>query len=717
MHTPTSPAGVPPQGATYDGSGTTFALWAPAADRVEVCLFDQAGNQTRHDLPDRLHGVWHGYLPGVGPGQEYGFRAFGSWDPQTGHRFNPSKLLVDPYARAITGDLVDNEAIFGYALSTGNDTMPDYRDSAGYVPKSVVVAPEPIGDHPRPRVPWDHTVLYELHPRGHTMRHPKVPPELRGTYAGLAHPAVVDDLADLGVTTIELLPIHHFLSETWLRGNGLTNYWGYNTLGFFAPHAAYSASGSHGEQVREFQAMVRAFHAAGVEVVLDVVYNHTCEHNEFGPTVSYRGIHNAAYYRLLDGGRRYVNTTGTGNTVNLSHPQAVRLTLDSLRYWVEEMGVDGFRFDLATTFARDRELQIDMVTPVLVAIGQDPVLSKVKLIAEPWDIGLDGYQAGAFPAPWSEWNGKYRDDVRDFWRGMSSGLADLGFRLSGSSDLFGRGGRRPFSSVNFVTCHDGFTLRDLVSYDHKHNEANREQNRDGTDDNRSWNCGEEGETDDPLVLALRRRQARNLLATLLLSIGVPMLLAGDERGRTQGGNNNAFCQDNEISWTDWEGGRDWLELRDFVKELLRLRREHPVLRRGHFFTGAFDSGRHIDVGWFTAAGTPLDAEAWHDPWRRTLGMFLVGEHTGEYSIEAGGNQELSDDSFLLWLNADPEPITATLPGPPWALAYSRVLDTSFEVEGDRFRALDRIVLPARSVVLLRAERVPGHDEPHGAASS
>ncbi|HEY6739738.1 MAG TPA: glycogen debranching protein GlgX [Actinopolymorphaceae bacterium] len=680
-----SPDGRPPLGATYDPATgqTSFALWAPEADEVEVCLFDD-DRQRRVPLLERLHGIWFDTVPDTYAGQLYGFRVHGPWIPERGLRFNSSKLLVDPYARAVSGELVVDDAIFGYDAIRGDDTVRDLRDSAPFVPKSVIVPPMPPYDRSdRPNVPWGDTVVYELHVRGYTMKHPHVPERLRGTYAGLAHPAVLEGLVDLGVTTVELLPVHQFVSESWMAAKGLTNYWGYNTLGFFAPHAAYAASGTRGEQVEEFRAMVRAFHEAGLEIVLDVVFNHSCEQNELGPTLSFRGIHNRGYYRLFGGGRRHVDITGTGNTLDLREPRVIAMVTDSLRYWVEQMGVDGFRFDLAPVLARTGVHGGDDLSasaPLLVAIGQDPVLSKVKLIAEPWDVGPNGYWAGGFPPPWAEWNGRYRDDVRDFWRGASNGLAALGYRLTGSSDIFAVSDRNPTASVNFVTCHDGFTLRDVVSYDRKHNEANLEDNADGSDDNRSRNYGVEGETERPAIARVRRRQARNLLTTLLLSLGTPMLLAGDEFGRTQRGNNNAYCQDNEISWVDWSDS-EWSSLREHVKAVLRLRREHPVFRRRSFFTG------NGDIGWFRPDGSQMDEAAWHDGDLRTLGMFLVG-----------------DPSFLLWFNAAEITVDVKLPHGVWASGYEVVLDTSEEVTDLTPDALDTFSVPPRAVVVLQARR-------------
>ncbi|WP_020574713.1 glycogen debranching protein GlgX [Actinopolymorpha alba] len=698
------PDGCPPRGATYDGTGVTFALWAPMAERVELCLFDEEVER-RIPLPEQQFGTWHGRVPGLHPGQRYGYRVHGPWDPQTGHRFNSAKLLADPYARAITGDVSDHSAIFGHSSASDDDTIRDDQDSAPYTPRSVVVdGAFDWGDDRRPRVPWSDTVIYELHARGFTMRHPKVPPHLRGTYAGLAHPAALEYLVDLGVTTVELLPVHHFISEPMLRGRGLVNYWGYNTLGFFAPHAGYSSAGTAGEQVAEFKQLVKAMHEAGLEVVLDVVYNHTCEQNERGPTLSFRGIHNVAYYRLDGSGRHYRDLSGTGNTLNLRHPDVVRLVLDSLRYWVEEMHVDGFRFDLAPVLARG-DGDVDMAGPFLAAVGQDPVLSRTKLIAEPWDLGSGGYQVGGFPAPWSEWNDRFRDAVREFWAGSPDGVRDLASRLSGSSDLYRRSGRRPFASINYVTSHDGFTARDLVTYDTKHNEANGENNQDGQNDNRSWNSGVEGETDDPAIVDLRLRQMRNLLSTLLLSTGVPMLLAGDERGRTQRGNNNAYCQDNEISWVDWSEDEPWTGVREVVKTLLRIRRDHPVLRRTQFFSGRLDpAGKRRDVGWFAPWGEEMDDTAWHDSSLRTLGMFLAGDHTGR---RAPSGESVRDDSFLLWLNASAEPVNVTLPGSPWAAGYSVVLDTSGSLTPGNHGAGERLELPDHCAVLLRAEEEDG----------
>ena len=678
---------APDLGAVVRADGTAFTLWAPAAERVELALFGDDGTQQNTDLT-RDGEVWRAFVPGVGAGQRYGYRVHGPFDPVRGMRFNPAKLVVDPYARAIDGEL-DFASPLIFDSSDG--------DSAGHVPVGVVVGPsDPPPPISRP-VPWSQTVVYEMHTKGFTALHPDVPEHQRGTYAGLAHPSVVRYLADLGVTSVELLPVHHFLTEPSVSGRGLVNYWGYNTLGYFAPHAPYSSSGSRGEQVAEFKAMVAAYHAAGLEVILDVVYNHTAEGGFDGPTLSFRGIDNQAYYRLTEHGTMY-DVTGTGNSVDTSHPAVRRLVLDALRYWVTEMGVDGFRFDLAVTLIRNERHEVDHQHPFLAEIAADPVLSKVKLIAEPWDIGNFGYQVGNFGAPWSEWNGKFRDSVRDVWRGHS-GVQDLAYRLSGSSDLYGDDGRHPYASINFVTAHDGFTLRDLVTYEHKHNGANHEDNRDGSDDNRSWNCGVEGETSDPGVNALRRRQMANLMSTLVLSTGIPMITAGDECGRTQQGNNNAYCQDSEISWFDWSLPATWPEHLDLTRMLLALRRKHPALRQWHYFEGrpVADGGRK-DVSWIAPHGGEMSEADWHNPGLRTLGMFLAGDALRE--TDAAGNR-LTDQSFLLVVNAAADPLHVRVPDASWAPSYEVVLDTS----NSGWTQLDAgadLLLPPRCVGLLRA---------------
>ncbi|MGH8866937.1 MAG: glycogen debranching protein GlgX [Actinomycetes bacterium] len=694
-----------PLGATPDQTGTNFALWSFSATAVDLCLFDEEGAETRVPLVERTHHVWHAYLPGVGPGQRYGFRVHGPYAPEHGQRFNPHKLLLDPYARAVDGRMVLDDAVFGYvrgadhpsADQPGEDTSYDTRDSAPFVPRSVVVAPDPRPHH-HPRTDWADTVIYEAHVKGFTAAHPGVPERLRGTYAGLAHPAALEHLVGLGVTAVELLPVHEFVSEPHLQRRGLTNYWGYNSVGYFAPHGAYSASGTRGEQVREFSDMVRTLHEAGLEVILDVVYNHTAEGDEYGPTLAFRGIDNAAYYRLGQERRRYRDYTGCGNTLDVRQPHTLQLITDSLRYWVTEMGVDGFRFDLAAALARSFH-EVDRLSAFLAVIGQDPVLSQVKLIAEPWDVGEGGYQVGEFPPGWCEWNDKYRDTVRDFWRGATPSLHDIGSRLAGSSDLYEDDGRQPFASVNYVTAHDGFTLRDLVSYARKHNRANGEANRDGSDDNRSDNHGAEGETADPDVLALRARQQRNMLATLLLSTGVPMLLAGDETGNTQGGNNNAYCQDSPLSWLGWDPETLDCGLLAVARRLLALRRAHPVLRQRAFFRGRspFGDGPK-DLAWLAPDGREMDAGAWSDPHRRTLGMFLSGE-----AIRTRGprGERVTDDSFLLWLHADPRPADVHLPGPPWAVGYEVLLDTADDDAAGEVAGGTARTLTGRSCLLLR----------------
>ncbi|MDT3400224.1 glycogen debranching protein GlgX [Streptomyces sp. B1866] len=699
--------------------GVNFALWAGGAEAVEVCLFADDGTEARHPLTELTDEVWHGFLPGVRPGQRYGYRVHGRWDPWTGARWNPAKLLLDPYARAVDGDYRLPPEVYGHVRDWPErhiaDTVRDDRDSAPFVPKGVVVdddGPDGLraagaGDR-RPGTPWADSVVYELHVRGFTMRHPGVPEPLRGTYAGLAHPAAVEHLTRLGVTAVELLPVHQFAHEEHLLRRGLRNYWGYNTVGYFAPHAGYAASGTRGRQAVEFRRMVRALHAAGIEVILDVVYNHTAEGGELGPTLSLRGIDNRGYYHLREDARRYADTTGCGNTVHAARPAALRLITDSLRYWVTEMGVDGFRFDLATALARTAHDEVDVHGPLPAAIAQDPVLRGVKLIAEPWDVGPDGYQVGGFPPPWAEWNDRYRDAARDFWRGALPDVRDLGYRLSGSSDLYAWSGRGPSASVNFVTAHDGFTLRDLVSYERKHNEANGEDNRDGTDDNRSANCGVEGETGDPAVAARRRRQVRNLLTTLLVSTGVPMLVAGDEMGRTQGGNNNAYCHDDETTWVDWSLREDpgWASVADLAARLIALRRAHPVFRRRDFFTGrALAPGGLRDVAWFTPRGTEMTEGDWFAP-TATLGMFLSGRDIPQRD-ERG--RRVTDDSFLVLLHAEEPAVECTLPPPPWAGEYELLVDTSREDQedrgepcGTRLRAGARVTLPGTSVWVLRA---------------
>ncbi|MFB4421843.1 glycogen debranching protein GlgX [Streptomyces sp. QL37] len=710
---PVWPGAPMPLGARYrvgpDGvAGTNFALWAGGAEAVELCLFDERGTETRLPLTELTHEIWHGFVPGVGAGQRYGYRVHGRWDPWTGARWNAAKLLLDPYARAVDGSFTLPPEVYGHVRDWPEqhvaDTVRDDRDSAPYVPKAVVVHDDDDwAEDRRPKTPWADTVIYELHVRGFTELHPDIPPELRGTYAGLAHPAAIGHLRRLGVTAVELLPVHQFAHEDHLLRRGLHNYWGYNSIGYFAPHADYAASGTTGQQVGEFKQMVRALHDAGIEVILDVVYNHTAEAGELGPMLSLRGIDNRGYYRLQQDARRYADYTGCGNTLHVVQPQVLRLITDSLRYWVTEMGVDGFRFDLAAALARSMH-DVDMLSPFLAVIAQDPVLRRVKLIAEPWDVGNGGYQVGAFPPLWTEWNDRYRDAVRDFWRGALPDVRDIGYRLTGSSDLYAWGGRRPYASVNFVTAHDGFTLRDLVSYEQKHNEANGEGSRDGTNDNRSWNCGAEGETDDPDVNALRLRQLRNLLTTLLLSTGVPMLVAGDEMGRTQGGNNNAYCQDNEVSWLDWSLLEEprWRELTELTARVLALRHRHPVLRRRAFFAGTPQAPDGLrDLAWFTAQGAEMTEADWYAP-AATLGLYLSGRDIPGRDARGG---QITDDSFLAVLHADHRPCEFRLPGPPWAQAYELVLDTSREDQatapGTLHRGGSELTVEGRSVLLLR----------------
>ena len=693
---PVWPGRHTPLGAHFDGEATNFAVWSPDATGVAVCLFDEGGAETSLELTEHALGVWHGRLPGVGGGQRYGYRADGPWDPGHGHRFNRAKLLLDPYARAVTGEFTFNPAVFGYDFDS--PSSKDERDSAPFVPRSVVVTNEFDweGDS-HPRVAWSDTVIYELHVKGFTRLHPDVPEHQRGTFAGLAHPAVLDYLVDLGVSSIELLPVHQFVSEPGLLQSGRTNYWGYNSIGFFAPHSGYASGDTVGGQVTEFKELVKALHARGLEVILDVVYNHSAEGSPTGPTLSFRGLDDRGYYRH-DARGNYADVTGVGNTLSVSQPQMLTLVMDSLRYWATEMHVDGFRFDLAPALARDGA-DVDLHSPFLSAVAQDPVLRHSKLIAEPWDATFEGYRVGDFPAPWCEWNDRFRDTVRDFWRTQSGGIRDLGNRLTGSSDLYADDGRLPYASVNFVTAHDGFTLRDLVSYNTKHNEANGENNRDGTDNNRSWNCGAEGETADEGIVALRKRQIRNFLTTLLLSTGVPMLLAGDELGRSQRGNNNAFCQDNEISWIDWTGDDDWRDIHQFAKHLIGLRRAHPVLRQRHFFDGqpSREGGRK-DLTWLHPAGREMTEQDWFDQRLNTVGLFLAGD-----AIRARGPQgePVEDGSYLLWLHSGDAPVSITLPDSDFAPAYEIKL-SSDDGLAETVRAQASFSLEARSAAVLRA---------------
>jgi len=684
-----------PLGARWDGRGTNFSLFSEVASRVELCLFDEHGAERRLDLPERTAFCWHGYVPGIGPGQRYGFRVHGPWDPSQGHRCNPAKLLLDPYARAVTGDIQWDDAVFPYPLG-GDDLQPDTRDSAPFVAKGVVVDDAfDWNNDVLLRRPLHETVIYEVHVKGFTARHPDVPEALRGTYAGLAHPAALEHLTRLGVTAVELLPVHQFVHEKHLLKKGLRNYWGYHSIGYFAPHGGYASGGDAGAQVCEFKAMVKALHAAGFEVILDVVYNHTGEGNHLGPMLSLKGIDNRAYYRVVEGDARfYMDYTGTGNSLNMRHPHALQLVMDSLRYWVEEMHVDGFRFDLASTLAREL-YDVDRLSAFFDIIHQDPTLAGVKLIAEPWDIGEGGYQVGNFPVRWCEWNGKYRDTVRDFWRGEGQTLAEVAYRLTGSADLYEDDGRKPYASVNFVTAHDGFTLRDLVSYNEKHNEANGEENRDGESHNRSWNCGAEGPTDDAAVVELRSRQTRNFLTTMLLSQGIPMLLGGDEMGRTQGGNNNAYCQDNEISWFDWEAAD--ADLLAFTRRLVALMRTHPVFQRRRWFKGRLLHGTDVaDIAWFRFDGGEMSEEDWQAGFAKSLAVFLNGDALRD--VDADG-QLPKDDSFLLVLNAHHEPLPCALPPERFGAAWRVEVDTT-TARGDADRTVgagEQLEVPARSM--------------------
>jgi isoamylase len=661
-----------PLGATWDGTGTNFSVFSEVATKVELCLMDERGRERRVSLPEVSAYCWHGYVPGVGPGQRYGYRVHGPYHPGRGERCNPSKLLVDPYAKAIEGRVRWDESVFGYRFSDP-DGRRNRKNSARNVPWSVVVNPYFDWAHDRPpRREWHETVIYEAHVKGLTRLHPGVPPEKRGTYAGLAEPPIIEYLLGLGVTAVELMPVHQFIHDHYLDERGLRNYWGYNSIGFFAPHNEYSSSGERGAQVQEFKYMVKRLHEAGIEVILDVVYNHTAEGNHLGPTLAFRGLDNAAYYRLMPDEPRYcMDFTGTGNSMNMLHPHVMQLIMDSLRYWVVEMHVDGFRFDLAAALAREL-IEVDRLATFFHIIQQDPVISQVKLIAEPWDVGEGGYQVGNFPALWSEWNGKYRDTVRDFWRGAEATLGEFGYRFTGSSDLYGSTGREPFASINFVTAHDGFTLRDLVSYDHKHNDANGEDNNDGEGFNRSWNSGVEGDTDDPTVRALRAKQQRNLLATLFLSQGVPMLLMGDEVGRTQKGNNNAYCQDNELSWMRWDDMDG--ELLAFTRRLIALRHGHPVFQRRRWFQGMSIRGTdRTDIGWFKPDGSEMTEEDWRVSFAKALGVFLNGQ--GILGRGTRG-ERLSDDDFYVLFNAHHEPLDFRIPETLGAAAWTVELDTS-----------------------------------------
>jgi glycogen operon protein len=693
-----------PLGATWDGEGTNFSLFSEIADRVQLCLFDDDGRESAIDLPDRTAYCWHGYVRGVMPGQRYGFRVHGPWRPAAGDRCNPAKLLVDPYARAICGNIGADPAVFPYPLG-GDEMQRDERDSAPHMPRSIVIDDHFDWDGDAPlRRPLQDTIVYELHVKGFTQRHPAIPPDIRGTYAGLAHPAAIDYLRRLGVTAVELLPVHQFAHDQHLIDKGLVNYWGYNSYGYFAPHNGYAAGGDRGDQVREFKQMVQALHSAGLEVILDVVYNHTAEGNHCGPLLSLKGIDNRVYYRTVgDSPQFYMDYTGTGNSLNMRHPHALMLVMDSLRYWVQEMHVDGFRFDLASTLARERH-DVDRLSAFFDIIHQDPTLSRVKLIAEPWDVGEGGYQVGNFPVRWCEWNGRYRDTVRDYWRGEPGGLAEFASRFAGSSDLYEDDGRKPYASVNFVTAHDGFTLRDLASYNDKHNEANGEGNRDGDHHNRAWNCGAEGPTDDPDILALRNRQQRNFLVTLFLSQGIPMLVGGDEAGRTQGGNNNAYCQDNETTWVDWNGLD--APLLAFTRRLIELRSSHTVFRRRRWLTGTpVQPNGLADIAWFKADGRRMTDEDWHQHDIKALIVFLNGRGLRDRDEDC---QPLVDDSFVLLLNGGHDAVTVTMPEAAFGEAWIPVIDTSSSdsPEGPSRAASESFELAAHTVLVCVAQAMP-----------
>ena len=702
----TWPGTYSPLGATYDGKGTNFALFSENAEGVELCLFDDAGNQEIVPLTELTLHVWHGYLPGIGPGQRYGYRVHGPFEPGRGHRFNPSKLLIDPYAEAIEGDVVWGPEVYGYDFEhPSQDMARSESDDAPNVPKSVVVDSNfDWGDTAAPRIPWHDTVIYETHVKGFTMTHPGIPQELRGTYAGLAHHAAIEHLQLLDITAVELMPIHHFVHHQHLVEKGLRNYWGYDSIGYFAPYSGYSASGACGQQVNEFKQMVKALHGAGIEVILDVVYNHTGEGNHLGPTLSLRGIDNSTYYRTVaDNPRYYMDYTGTGNTLNVRHPQTLKLIMDSLRYWATEMHVDGFRFDLASALARGLH-EVDRLSAFFDIIHQDPVLSELKLIAEPWDVGDGGYQVGNFPALWSEWNGKYRDTLRDYWRGESGALAEFGFRFTGSSDLYSDDGRRPLASINFITAHDGFTLHDLVTYNEKHNEANGEDNNDGESHNRSWNHGVEGETDDPEITALRQRQQRNFLTTLALSQGVPMFLGGDEMSRTQHGNNNAYCQDNEISWYDWGQRDENLQMLGFTRRVMDFRKRHHVFHRRKWFRGREIFGSGVkDIGWFNPDGTEMTPEEWQQGFAKAVGVFLNGEEIPDPGPQG---ERIVDDSFVLLFNADASLIEFTLPPDRYGEEWAAVIDTNEPLleEGARtYKAGQNVPVEGRSIVVLQRD--------------
>jgi glycogen operon protein len=699
------PGNVYPLGANWDGKGTNFALFSENATGVELCLFDDDNQEIRLPLLEKTNFVWHGYVPGIGPGQRYGFRVDGLWMPEAGYRFNPNKLLIDPYTKAIDGEINDDPAIFGYDLDAPEkDMIFSDVDDAQIIPKCVVVDQSfDWGEDKLLYTPLHETVIYETHVKGFTKLHPDIPEELRGTYAGLAHPAAIQHLQKLGITAVELMPVHHYLSRPgFLVDKGLKNYWGYDSINYFAPYSGYSSSGTLGQQVNEFKQMVKDLHYAGIEVILDVVYNHTGEGNHLGPTLSLRGIDNSVYYRLVqENSRYYMDFTGCGNSLNVRHAQVLKLIMDSLRYWVTEMHVDGFRFDLASALAREL-YEVDSLAAFFDIIHQDPILADVKLIAEPWDLGDGGYQVGNFPLRWSEWNGRYRDTVRDFWRGLDSNLGQFAYCFTGSPDLYQSNGRSPNASINFITAHDGFTLNDLVSYDEKHNEANGEENQDGDDHNRSWNCGVEGETDNPEILNLRERQQRNFLATLMLSQGVPMLLSGDEIGCTQKGNNNAYCQDNEISWRSWELQKSNEDLLDFTRELIHFRHQHPAFRRRKWFQGRPIHGFGIsDIGWFNADGSEMTDNQWLLDGFQVIEIFLNGEGIATLGPHS---ERIIDESFLIFFNGHYEQVDFSLPNSMKDRGWEMVIDTNeprFIREGKLISGFQTVPLVGRSLVLLR----------------
>ncbi|WP_431523749.1 glycogen debranching protein GlgX [Mycobacterium shigaense] len=711
---PTAPTKWPgnayPLGASYDGAGTNFSLFSEIADKVDLCLIDERGDETRITLDEVDGYVWHAYLPNISPGQRYGFRVHGPFDPASGHRCDPSKLLLDPYGKSFDGDFTFGQALFSYDLSAvdlGGDTAatgtPPMIDSLGHTMTSVVINPFFDWAFDRaPLTPYHETVIYEAHVKGLTQTHPGIPESLRGTYAGLAHPAIIDHLKSLNVTALELMPVHQFMHDERLLGLGLRNYWGYNTFGYFAPHYQYAANRQAGGAVAEFKMMVRSLHEAGIEVILDVVYNHTAEGSHLGPTINFRGIDNAAYYRLLDSDLRlYKDFTGTGNSLNARHPHVLQLIMDSLRYWVTEMHVDGFRFDLAATLAREF-YDVDRLSAFFDLVQQDPIVSQVKLIAEPWDVGEGGYQVGNFPGLWTEWNGKYRDTVRDYWRGEPATLGEFASRLTGSSDLYAASSRRPSASINFVTAHDGFTLNDLVSYNEKHNAANGEDNRDGESHNRSWNCGVEGPTDDPEIVELRSRQMRNFWTTLMLSQGTPMIAHGDEFGRTQQGNNNAYCQDSEVSWVDWSLAEKNADLLKFARKVTKLRKRHPVFRRRRFFDGEpIRSGDEVrDIAWLTPGGREMTHDDWNQAFDKCVAVFLNGE---AITAPDARGERVVDDSFLLCFNAHQRDVEFVTPHDDYAQEWTVELDTNHSAGAAEMvvRAKDKLTVPARSVLILR----------------